>query len=818
MGWLRRFVGASPDSSVLIAAFAALGAAAHAENVGLDYQTPTAITIPVSSMPPAPAEFAVVGPFNLAGVVSGTRAYEAQLPVRPRALYYERQPEAMELFREGRKLAYTADPAERSAAGSWEINRESVVVRVREEVSRPANGLYTMRYPKATEREESLRFRGGNPVEWAFRSAQLDEVTRHGILLPAPASVEWNVDALAGAHLRMELAVLPPEIEESIASDGADLTVRVNGTDVQTVRVEVGEFRTVSVALGAVGKVRVELVTSDTDVAVDHVFVASPSVYVPSANPKRVILAFIDTLRRDHLGTYGYKRETTPDLDTWAAQSTVFEDARTVAPWTLPSTRSLWTGRQPEWWSESNTLQETLAGRGWATGAYVGNVYLSSNFEMDRGWGEHHCVNWPGANYEVRHARDFLERHADQDALLMVHFMDLHLPYKEPVKYRRMWAKTDPPGLEPYFNRTILMREAGRARELLRPYLIDRYDQNLRYVNDELAPFLGDLPSNATVVLFADHGEEFFDHGDLEHGHTLYDELLRVPLVIRSPNLPIGRVEGPVSLLDVAPTLVELLELPADTLPKVDGRSLLPASRGQDPELAHRALAFGRVLYGPEQWASLADGEKYVTTRGKESVYNLLKDPHEREDLAESGADIRPGRQALAESLGRDVVQAFRISPVGRPQKPIEVEFHVPGGAASVWVGPDPTDTTRAQVISTDGDFVRMKFVSKLRENREVYVVPNLPADDVVATAEIRIIDNATKFEPLRARPHDGSGSVLSKARSGATAAMVTWAIVPVSAGEVTQGSDDEMQAALEALGYAVPTDEIEEDREAEDR
>ena len=813
-----RVLAAIPHGAraIFAGALLALNHPANAANVGLDYDVPASIEIPISTLGPAPVDFAVVGPFNLVGVVSGTRAYEAALPVRPRALYYERQPQEMELFREGRKLAYLADPSERSAAGSWEINRESVVVRIREEVSRPANGLYTMRYPLATDREESLRFRGGDAAEWAFRSVQLDEISRHGVLLPAAARIAWNLVASPGAHLRMELGVLPPEIDDGAASDGANLTVRVDGADVATFRVEVGVFETVQLPLPASGAVRIELVTHDTHTTADHVFVASPTVFVPSANPKRLILAFIDTLRRDHLGTYGYPRETTPDLDAWAAQSTVFEDARTVAPWTLPATRALWTGRQPEWWSESNTLQETLSAGGWATGAYVGNVYLSSNFEMDRGWGEHNCVNWPGANYEIQHATDFLERHRDQDAMVMVHFMDLHLPYKEPAKYRRKWAKTDPPGLEPFFNRTMLMREAGRARDMLRPYLIDRYDQNLLYVNDALGPFLSGMPADATVVLFADHGEEFFDHGDLEHGHTLHEELLRVPLVIRSPKLPARRVDGPVSLLDVAPTLVELLELPADTLGKADGRSLVAAANGTDPGLAERALAFGRVLYGPEQWASIALGEKYVTSRGKESVYNLDKDPHEREDLAESGADVRPGRQALAEALGRDVVQAFRVSPVGRPQKPIEVEFHVPGGIASAWVGADPTDTTRAQIVSTEGDFVRMKFFSKLRENREVFVVPNLPADDVVMDAEIRIVDKMDRFDSLRERPHDGSGAVLSKARSGATAAVVTWAIVPVSAGENTQGSDAEMQAALEALGYTVPTAEIEEDEQGD--
>lgn len=803
-------------AACLVAVGVTITGSARAANIGLDYQAPDSISLAVSAAAPAPVDIPITGPFRLSGVVNGTRTYEAPLPVRPRALYYERQPNEMELLRESKALSYYSDVRQRSSAGSWEINGESVMVRVREEVSRPSPGQYVMRYSPATEREESLRFRGGDAAAWAIRSTQLHEVSRHGLLLPVPSDVSWTVNAEAGAHLRFDAGVLPPEIEEGGVSDGADLVVTVNGQPLQTVRISLDEFQAFDMPIGTVGTVKIGIASSDANAALDHVFVAAPTVYVPAASPKRVVLAFIDTLRRDHMGTHGYERETTPQLDEWAKSAVVFEDARSVAPWTLPATRALWTGRQPEWWGESTTIQETLAARGWATGAFVGNVYLSSNFEMDRGWGEHHCVNWPGANYEIRKIEDYFARHANQDALAMVHFMDLHLPYKEPSKYRHLWAKADPPGLEPYFNRTMLMREAMRARDLLKPYLIARYDQNLRYVDDELAPFLRQLPQDATVVLFADHGEEFFDHGELEHGHSLYDELLRVPLMVRSPELPPGRVEGAVSLLDVAPTLVELLQLPADVLGPVEGMSLVSAAKGVDKTLEERPLAFGRVLYGAEQWGSYQDGEKYVTSRGKERVFDIQRDPRESTDLAETGADVRKGRQALAQALNRNVVQAFRISPIGRPQKPIEVEFHVPGGVAQVWVGADPTDTTRAQIVSIEGDFVHIKFVSKLRENREVFIVPNLPADDVVIDTEIKIVGKMAQFERLRERPHDGSGAVLSKARAGGTAAVVTWAIVPVSAGEVTEATDMEMQAALEALGYAVPTEPSKEGDEEE--
>ncbi len=801
-------------AALSLAASVRASVARAADGVGLAELAPESLDIPRSSLGPAPEDIPVQGPFRLAGVVGGVRTYEAPLPVRPRALYFEREPLGMELRKEDRKLAYASEPEVRGMAGGWEINRDSIMVRVRIDTKRPREGQYVLTYPLATEREETLRFRGGDAAAWAIRSMQVDSTSRKGVLLPAPGAATWEIDVVPGSRLRFDLGVIPPEIDEGQASDGATLEVLAGDTVIGQFRADVGHFEQHEVELPS-GKQRISLRSVDADATLDYLFVAAPTVFVPDPSPRRVVLAFIDTLRRDHMGTYGYARATTPELDRWAEGGVVFDNARTVAPWTLPSTRTLWTGRQPEGWSDARTLQESLSARGWATGAYVGNVYLSSNFEMDRGWGEHGCVNWPAAAYETRLGQGFLDAHADQDAFLMVHFMDLHLPYKEPRRYRKLWVQDEPPGLEPYFNRTMLLRAAMRTRDMLVPYLVDRYDQNLRYVNDELSAFLDDLPNDAIVILFADHGEEFFDHGDFEHGHTLYDELLRVPLIVKAPGLAPRRVTDAASLLDVAPTILELLGLPAETLGPTDGMSLVNAARnGTDPALANRSLAFGRALYNGEQWASLNGSMKYITTRGHELLFDVANDPAERDDLAVTGGDVRPGRGALATGLGRDVVQGFRISPTGRPETPIEVELHVPGGVNRAWVGDDPTSITLATVDLSTPDLARLTFESRLKENREVFVVPNLPADDIVGEVGIRIAGKMTNFEKLRAKPHDGSGAMLSRARAGSTAATVTWAIVPLPGGGTTEGSDDEMAGALEALGYTQKGTPDEDDAE----
>ena len=794
-----------------------IGVALAAEGaVGLDYVSPTSITVPVSKLPAAPETIKVSGPFRLAGVLDGVRTYEAPLPLRPRALYYERQPLEMELQRGGRPIMYDADPLDRGIPGTWEINARSLMVRVRADGPRPDDTTYTLAYPPATEREEALRFRGGDATAWAIRSAQVDDVSRHGVLLPTGAEAAWKVTLPDGAHFRAELGVLPREIAaDTEESDGADLDVVVDGTVVQTLRVTLGEFQKIDVPLPTSGgEHAIALRTHDPNPAWDAVFVASPSVVAPEAKHQKVVLAFIDTLRRDHLPTYGYERASAPKLDGWAKNAVVFDDARSIAPWTLPSTRAFWTGRQPEDWSAATTIQQALRKQGWATGAFVGNVYLSSNFDMDRGWGEHGCLNWPPAAYETWRARDFLRRHQDEDALVLVHFMDLHLPYKEPSRYRHLWAKADPNGLEELFNRTILMRVAEHQRELIRPYLIDRYDQNLRYVDDELSAFLGGLADDTTVVLMADHGEEFFDHGDVEHGHTLYDELLRVPLIVKSPGLTAARVKAPVSLMDVAPTLLELLGLPADTLgPSLEGSSLVALAKGgPDEAFVHRPLAIGRTLYGGVAWGSLKEGQKYISLKGREYLFDTHTDPGEQKDLAAFGGDVSPGRQALAEGTHRDVVQAFRISPVGRANKEILIDVQVPGGVATAWVGDDPTSVTIAEIRSVDGDFVHLAFESKLKDHREVFIVPNRPSEEVAGEVAVRIAGKMTSYERLSPHPNDGSGTPLGVVRSGSTSVAVTWAVLPVPAGDALVGSNGELTGALEALGYSQP---IADDQDA---
>ncbi len=756
------------------------------------------------------AAISVRGPFRLVSVVNGVRSYEAALPVRPRALFFSSAPAGMTLKRGKSQLRFAAEPEDASEGGTWCFTPDAIVVRVKEDSPAPA-GEFILTYKDARAREDALwRDSAGEAAgpegdaAFVVRSAQVDDTTRRGLYLPVPSTATWDVDVPADGVLRMQPGILPPEIADGTRSDGATLTVSVNGAVEATFSLATRRFDDVRVPLGAYAgqRVRLGLATSDADPTRDHVFVGSPALYATSNAPRRALLVFVDTLRRDHLGVYGHTRGASPAIDAWANTGTVFEDARSVAPWTLPSSRAVLSGLQPEQWSDERSLPSKLSARGWATGAYVGNVYLSSNFEMAGGWGEHGCINWPYGRIEVDRALDFLDRHDDQDALLMVHLMDMHLPYKEPPAYRGLYEGEEPPGLGSSFNRNTLLSASRGNRDNVRDYLLARYDQNLRYVDDQVARLLSAVGPDATVVFFSDHGEEFFDHGELEHGHTLYDELLRIPLIVKAPGLTERRVTTPVSILDVTPTVLELLGLSAEGL---DGHSLVAAARGQpDATLAARPIGFGRPLYGNEAWGSLVDGLKFISRAGDELVFDLTKDPGETSDIR-SSVDPAPSRAAMATALGRESAIAYRLYPRGKSAGGLTVEVHVPGGIRDAWVGADPTNHSDATVEMLDADTVKATFKSG-RAQREIFVVPVADAVQTAPLTSVLVRGGEPVF--LDALPLDGAGLPLARVTAGGRTLEVTYMSTPLPGGRELVAVDNEQTSALEALGYLQPEDE----------
>ena len=770
------------------------------------------LSVPPSSRPDdaLPPEHIRLGPWRRAGTT-----WQAPMPVRLRTLFFFR-PQGMSLLSsEGEPIPHAY--GRKQEAPRWTYDADTIYVHG---LDGDPDGIVFL-HDKSTQREARLNYNAAgipDPAEFVRYEAQSGPSARAGLLLPAPSSASWRLRIPPAAELRFGPGIVQPEVADAPPSDGAVISVSIrHGEDTSIVwsgRVQDDAFTPVTVALDPWADKDVELsvrTEPGRNKRFDYAFLADPVIASRKANPRRVILVFIDTLRADHLGTYGYARNTSPALDAFARQAAVFEEARSVAPWTLPSTMTALTGHEPEVFGLVPTLQGRLRAQGFATAMLAGNYYLSAVFGLHTDWGLHHVLLLPDATSQVDRALAWLDEHDGRDALLLLHLMDPHLPYDEPARYRGMFAKDKPASApdDPLHRATILR---NRPDADTRRYIEDRYDQNIRYTDDQLARLFASLRPSDVVVVFSDHGEEFWDHGEFEHGHALYDEVLRVPFIVRAPGVRAQRIAEPVSLLDLTPTVLDLLGMPD---PDARGLSLVPAMQGDasaTETLAKRYLAFGRPLYGKERWGVLHDRMKYHTVEGQEELYNLAEDPGEEQDLVRhQDADTSPSREALGEALTRDVVHALRVTiamsrHVG--DYPIEARVHVPGGIKRAWVGADPTEQSDAELVYNGGDTALIRWPAHLRGGRDVWILPEASLNESAEAIDICVGegDVMRHLPPSRARSSrmERTGVTLARERLDRRIVELGHGItpLPLEFGKNVSGMDDELREELAAMGY----------------
>ncbi|HEX2484706.1 MAG TPA: sulfatase [Myxococcota bacterium] len=395
------------------------------------------------------------------------------------------------------------------------------------------------------------------------------------------------------------------------------------------------------------------------------------------ARPPNLVLVSVDSLRADHLHAYGYPRETSPTFDRLAREGARFESAVSTTSWTLPAHAALFTGLYDSTHGlvdnglrlapELTTLAETLARAGYHTAGFYGGPYLHPTFGLSDGfevW-ESCMTAVPGelSDAELRaesrapRARSHgdvtgprtLERVArwaerqprERPFFLFVHLWDVHYDFIPPPPYDRLF---DPDyrgtltGVDFMGNLAVNRRMDRRDLE----HLVALYDGEIRFTDDVLGRLLDDLRArgllgDALVVVTADHGEEFFEHGRKGHQKTLFDEVVRVPLVLHWPGrLPAGRVvPDQVRLVDLAPTLLAAAGVPAPA--GVDGRDVLPLARGEP--LAPQDALLELYADGRDQRALRTRELKAYARRGRrgrppaEVGYDLRVDPGERVPL-----------------------------------------------------------------------------------------------------------------------------------------------------------------------------------------
>jgi choline-sulfatase len=371
--------------------------------------------------------------------------------------------------------------------------------------------------------------------------------------------------------------------------------------------------------------------------------------------PRGVIVLVVDTVRQDAFQVFRPKsRVQTPAFDALAKESTVFENAYTTAPWTKPSVTTILTGLYPsshgaqseeaKLSSKLTLLSEVLKSSGFKTGLFSANGYVSDYFGFTQGWDDY--VNFP-RNKERTQADNVYARSlewlkavpADKRFFLYVQTVDPHVPYQTPGRFLSPYLRERYDGylgdavsgeeLADYNEGKTKMTSADRA------YLAAMYDAEISYHDEYMGKFIEelrhfDLLDDTLLVITNDHGEEIFDHGKLDHGQSLYDELIRSPMLIRHPQLVgAGRHGPPVSIVDLAPTIYDALDVrPPDDL---QGRSLLPAVQGgvaPSPAfaVAERQDLQRAIRFGPYKLI--------LSSEGDTELYDLRKDRGERKNLA----------------------------------------------------------------------------------------------------------------------------------------------------------------------------------------
>ncbi len=396
--------------------------------------------------------------------------------------------------------------------------------------------------------------------------------------------------------------------------------------------------------------------------------------------PDSVILIAVDTLRADRLGRNGSPRATAPFLDREARRGMVFTRAYATSPWTLPSFASIFTGRLPSGHgvrvvldaararrpgSDPDvrgsfaklrptvpTLPEILAANGLATAAIAQNPILSPAFRLDRGFDVYDYE--AGSNIESRRADEIVDRALERidrhrrdgrRFFLFLHFFDPHLDYDAPEPFRGTFTE----GIESHLKVPVQGAKSIRSRiPELSPSdekLIEgAYDEEVLFVDHELGRFFAALESRgmrdeSLVVLTSDHGEEFFEHGGFEHGHDLFEELIRVPLIVWGPGVGAGKESTPVSIADIAPTIVDACG--AEPPPGMFGKSLWPFLT-ERTELEKRALLAEATLYGVERKAVIDWPYKLITAPELklERLFDLEAGTLETTDLSETRPDL----------------------------------------------------------------------------------------------------------------------------------------------------------------------------------
>lgn len=395
----------------------------------------------------------------------------------------------------------------------------------------------------------------------------------------------------------------------------------------------------------------------------------------PREKDVNIVFISIDSLRADHLSSYGYPQKTSPNLDRLTDEGVVFSNAFSVTSWTLPAHTSMLTSLYPlshgvvideESLDENRTtLAEVLKGEGYATAAFVSGPYLNSHFGLNQGFDmyddftagnarfgeELQQITSPKLNQAIQ---TWLRENYQKKFFLFLHYFDVHYDYIPPAPYDTIF--------DPDYKGTINGRLFGdnpRIKPDMEPrdlrHVIALYDGEIAFTDEYIGKLLSALKElglydKTLIVLTADHGDEFFEHGRKGHRKSLYDEVLRVPLIIKFPLMwKAGEKRSDiVSIVDIMPTI--LTYLGAEPPEEVQGRNLLRLLTGE--QRWDDSVVYADLMYNQVAARSKSLKLDHRLSFPKAEFYDLVKDPEEKHNLFIRGKTLNvPGGEVHFASL-----------------------------------------------------------------------------------------------------------------------------------------------------------------------
>jgi arylsulfatase A-like enzyme len=465
----------------------------------------------------------------------------------------------------------------------------------------------------------------------------------------------------------------------------------------------------------------------------------------PEPGPIGVVLITLDTTRADRLSPYGMMDVSMPHLERLAREGVVFDQASSVAPLTLPSHCSIFTGLFPPAHGvrdnadralapDHTTLAEILKARGFETAAFVGSAVLDPDRGLEQGFSQYRGVSRATlkgratsmveadsrqrrADEVIADATRWLERIDGSRFFLWTHLNDPHRPYDPPEPFRSRY-------FDPYVGEIAFAdSQIGRLLEALdRQGLLDR----------------------TIVIVAGDHGESLGEHGERDHGIFVYESVLRVPLIIRGPGLAPHRVGEAVRLVDVMPTVLEMLDLPG---PAVDGVSLVDVMSGRRRNLDLEVFAESiyPLRFGWSPLRALRGGRFKLIDAPRPELYDLERDPFEERNLFDE-------RRPLAEAMMRRLEALDAGQRVARASEEIVVPAALREGLAAlgyVAAGPmrvsrnrkdlpDPKDCVGligVELRSADREIGSASIYDRVRCDRAIHVRSHM--DRSISRSEI---------------------------------------------------------------------------------